>query len=263
MCLKVSALDSLLICRLRGSISFQVFACSTGLATHGETSLWCACAARSFPYGSSTYIYYIYFINWLTLPHVLLAPVSFLISSTSPTPKISPSIMNLKFSALIICSTLFSFSTSLPQDQGTDELKKIRAKLLASAVEQPVPTLEVIPVDRREYSRTVTDVNLPEKRGKPKVQPIHLYVCDKPLWKGRCELFASNRGFCCTCCIQISSPALPSHIRAGPSQATRGYSLSWWAIDLTVIIPDTLKNGWNNDISSIGPDPLTKCTFYE
>ena len=117
---------------------------------------------------------------------------------------------------------------------------------------------EVIPVDRRELyynhrvfpGRAFTDVNLPEKRGEPELPPTHLYVCEKSWFQGRCQRSTSKRGFCCTCCFQIYPPALP----LPPSQATRVYSLSWCAIDLAIIIiPDTLKNGWNNEISSFCP----------
>lgn len=134
--------------------------------------------------------------------------------------------MNLKLPALIICcTTLFSLSTSLPQDdQGTDELEKMRAKIYAAFADQPVPTLEVVPVDGHESyyrlgdqrvypGRTFTDLSPPAKREEPGLPPTHLYVCEEPMLKGRCEKLASKRGLCCTCISPFPQAIIHTYIQ--------------------------------------------------
>ncbi|MCJ1343472.1 hypothetical protein MMC31_001666 [Peltigera leucophlebia] len=99
--------------------------------------------------------------------------------------------MNLKLSALIICSALFSLSASLTQGQAADN-EKLRAMLLAL----PAPTIAVTPVDRVYPDRDSKNINLPEKREQSELPPTQLYVCEQPRLKGRCEGLPSKRGFC-------------------------------------------------------------------
>lgn len=129
--------------------------------------------------------------------------------------------MNLKLSALIVCSTLFSLSACLPQDQGTDELEEIKTKLHAYAAGQ---SLEVVPVRRLNPRRAFKDLNLPQKRGEADLPPIGLYVCENALFKDRCEHLTSKRGFCCTYIFFFMHfPATLSHTHVQPLQATPGH----------------------------------------
>lgn len=177
--------------------------------------------------------------------------------------------MNLKLSALIICSALFSLSASLTQGQAADN-EKLRAMLLAL----PAPTIAVTPVDRVYPDRDSKNINLPEKREQSELPPTQLYVCEQPRLKGRCEGLPSKRGFCCKCYFHVipphflPSPAPPTHIHTTPSSYAE-FRLFLFvvvcccAIDLTrMIILDKLENGWKNKISSLLPQPMAKCTLY-
>lgn len=159
--------------------------------------------------------------------------------------------MNLKLSALIfLTSTLISLSTSFPQQAKDDELEELRATLHDLA-QRPAPTLEVVPVD-------FSDLNPSKKREAPKLPPVFFFVCTEALFQGRCEKLRAKRGFCCTCCFSPALTPLPK-----PCDYCPFFGMRVQYLTIIMIILDTLKNGFNDKISSFCPEPLTKCTVYE
>lgn len=177
-------------------------------------------------------------------------------SNINPLPRLPPSIiMNLKLSALIFfTSTLISLSNSLAQEAKDDQLDKMRAKLHELA--QPAPTLDVGPAN-------FSDLNPPKKRKEPELPRVDFYVCAEPLLNGRCEKLSSKRGFCCTCCV---SPVLTRTHNTSPSHGIIipfFFGMRVQYLTIIMILLDKLKNGWDDEISSLCPQAHTKCTVYE
>lgn len=178
-------------------------------------------------------------------------------------PRLPPSIMNLKLPAFIFfISTLISIPTSLAQEAKHDHLDKMRAALHDLA--QPAPTLDVV------VPANQSDLNPPRKREEPELPRVIFYVCAEPLLSGRCEKLSSKRGFCCTSCLSPPVHYLPAHTHTTTSPS-HGTVLSLFFSSfhvmrvqyLTIIIIDKLKNGWDDEISSLCPQAHTKCTVYE